>query len=120
MEQKLFYGCLIGFGIISLIFPILGKKKNSVELSTFFMSMGYGGYTLSRGEEGVNNPITRDEYLNKSLKIQLIFGVSNIIAALVFMIMNLNIGIAAIIFVVVGITEGFAFWRNIKKYTIKE
>ncbi|MGL5648267.1 MAG: hypothetical protein ACRDDY_10480 [Clostridium sp.] len=117
-EEVLVYGIIIAASLMMNLFPIIGKKRNSIEISTFIMSTGYGGYTLSKNDEGVKNQITREEYLNKSLRLQIIFNTINIIYCLVCLLFKIDY-IAIFLIIPIGFGELIAFWKNLKKYSVK-
>ncbi|MGL4848328.1 MAG: hypothetical protein ACRC28_05300 [Clostridium sp.] len=117
-EELLVYGVIIAVSLTMNLFPIIGKKRNSTEISTFIMSIGYGGYTLSKNDEGVKNQITREEYLNKSLRLQIIFNTINIIYCLVCLLFKINY-VALFLMIPIGSGEVVAFWKNLKKYSVK-
>lgn len=119
MEKTIIY--LVSFILSSMyiIVPIIGKKINSIEISTFIMSLGYMGYTLSNSNEIKDKKITREEYLNRSLKLQVTMGALNIIYLGICFILDINWILMVIIMLILNTVFGFAFWSNIRSYMLK-
>lgn len=119
MESKTIYLILGVLSSLYIFIPMIGKNKESMEISTFLMSLGYGGYSLSKKDVTNAKTITREEYLSKSFRLQSTIGVVSIVSLVLSYILSINIFLTVLILVVFNVVASFIFWQNIKAYNIK-
>lgn len=119
MNEGFWYLIIGGVSSLYIIFPILGKKRNSIDMSVFLLSIGYAGYSVSKKKEINPLTISRERYLDKSLKLQVTIGITNIVYMIGCYSLEVNVYVMLLLMGALNTIATFAIWKNLKRYAIK-